>query len=203
MQGIRLKLIFLGFITLFAVSFSRAQTAAADSIQPVRALTTQDSLNMMPTDTAVRKNSEHIDRIISYAKKYLGTPYRSAGMTPSGFDCSGFIFYVMSNFGLTLTHSSYGMAEFGKTVKLADIRPGDLMFFKGSNVRSSRVGHVAMVVEVTPNEIKFIHSSTSRGVVIDNFKASKYYIPRYITTKRLDFGVEENGNATPPAEIKK
>jgi cell wall-associated NlpC family hydrolase len=97
----------------------------------------------------------------------------------------------MGNFGMQLTRSSYGLAEFGETVKLADIRPGDLMFFKGRNVSSTRVGHVALVVEVTPDAIRFIHASTSRGVVIDNFKTSKYYIPRFIKAKRLDYGVRE------------
>jgi hypothetical protein len=64
------------------------------------------------------------------------------------------------------------------------------MFFKGRDVSSSSVGHVAMVVEVSPDAIKFIHSSSSRGVVIDNFKTSKYYIPRFIKAKRLDYGVD-------------
>lgn len=192
MQGIQFKVIFFIFSTLSVGFFSRAQVSiSADSIPLPPKLTTQDSLRTIQFDTTGRKNSQQVDQIISYAKKFLGTPYRSAGMTPSGFDCSGFIYYVMGNFGLTLTHSSYGMAEFGKTVKLADIRPGDLMFFKGSSTKSSRVGHVALVVEVGPNSIKFIHSSTSRGVVIDNFVGSKYYVPRYITTKRLDYGVEE------------
>jgi cell wall-associated NlpC family hydrolase len=90
------------------------------------------------------------------------------------------------------------MAEYGKTVKLNEIQPGDLMFFKGSSTKSSRVGHVAMVVEVTPDAIKFIHSSTSRGVVIDNFKTSKYYIPRYITTKRLDYGITDENQINLP-----
>lgn len=191
MQGIQFKVIFFIFSTLCVGDFSRTQVSIpADSIPLPPKLTTQDSLRTIQFDTTGRKNSQQVDQIISYAKKFLGTPYRSAGMTPSGFDCSGFIYYVMGNFGLTLTHSSYGMAEFGKTVKLADIRPGDLMFFKGSSTKSSRVGHVALVVEVGPNSIKFIHSSTSRGVVIDNFVGSKYYVPRYITTKRLDYGVE-------------
>lgn len=139
-------------------------------------------------DTVSYKNSHQVDQLISYAKKFLGTPYRSAGSTPSGFDCSGFISYIFGNFGLDLVHSSYGMAEYGKTVKLSEIRPGDLMFFKGRSTGSSRVGHVAMVVDVKPDGIYFIHSSTSQGVIINNFKTSKYYIPRYITTKRLDFG---------------
>lgn len=133
-------------------------------------------------------NSEQVDQIIGFAKKFLGTPYHYAGSTPSGFDCSGFIYYVFGNFGLQLTRSSYGLAELGETVKLADIRPGDLMFFKGRNANSTRVGHVALVVEVTPDAIRFIHASTSRGVVIDNFKTSKYYIPRFIKAKRLDYG---------------
>lgn len=145
--------------------------------------------SLIKSDTLPKKNSQQVDDIISYAKKFLGTPYRYAGTTPSGFDCSGFISYVMGNFGLDLVHSSYGMAEFGETVKLSDIQPGDLMFFKGSNVNSTRVGHVAMVVEVSPEAIKFIHSSTSRGVVIENFKTSRYFIPRFLKAKRLDYGV--------------
>lgn len=133
-------------------------------------------------------NSDQVNDIISFAKTLLGTPYRYSGTTPSGFDCSGFISYVMGNFGFSLVHSSYGMAEFGETVKLANIQPGDLMFFKGSNVNSSRIGHVAMVVDVTPEAIKFIHSSSSVGVKIDNFKTSKYYIARFVKAKRLDYG---------------
>jgi cell wall-associated NlpC family hydrolase len=146
--------------------------------------------SIVKTDTIKHKNSQQVDDLISYAKKFLGTPYRYGGMTPSGFDCSGFINYIFGNFGFELTRTSYGLAEFGQTVKLADIQPGDLMFFKGSNVHSTQVGHVAMVVEVSPGEIKFIHSA-SGGVVINNFNTSKYYIPRFIKAKRLDYGVRE------------
>lgn len=134
------------------------------------------------------ENSSQVDAIISYAKRFLGTPYVYAGTTPSGFDCSGFIYYVMGSFGMDVTRTSYGLAELGETVTLANIRPGDLMFFKGRNVNSTQVGHVGMVIEVTADAIRFIHASSSRGVVIDNFKTSKYYIPRYIKAKRFDYG---------------
>ncbi len=146
--------------------------------------------NNVLQDSIPKKNSQQVNELISFAKKFLGTPYRYAGMTPSGFDCSGFISYIFGNFGLSLVHSSYGMAELGQTVKLSEIRPGDLMFFKGSDPNSTRVGHVAMVIEVTPDAIKFIHSSSSRGVTIDNFKTSRYFIPRFIKAKRLDYGEE-------------
>jgi cell wall-associated NlpC family hydrolase len=153
----------------------------------------QYSLYVYQKDTTLNivhhvKNSMQVDELINFAKRFLGTPYRYAGSTPSGFDCSGFISYIFGNFGFSLVHSSYAMAELGQTVRLSDIRPGDLMFFKGSDVNSTRVGHVAMVVEVAPDAIKFIHSSTSRGVTIENFKTSKYFISRFIKAKRLDYG---------------
>ena len=66
------------------------------------------------------------------------------------------------------------------------------MFFKGRNVNATQVGHVSLVIEVTPDAIMFIHSSTSRGVVIENFKTSRYFIPRFLKAKRLDFGVEDS-----------
>lgn len=135
----------------------------------------------------VPQNDPQVDALINYAKRFLGVPYRYGGTTPSGFDCSGFINYVFGNFGFDLVRTSYGLAELGTTVKLSEIRPGDLMFFKGSNVNSTSVGHVALVVEVTPDAIKFIHSANS-GVRIDNFNTSQYYIQRYIKTKRLDYG---------------
>lgn len=141
------------------------------------------------TEPLPQNNSAYVDNIISFAKTFLGTPYLSSGASPTGFDCSGFVSYVLGNFGFDIIHSSYGMAEYGKTVKLSEVRPGDLMFFKGSNAGSNRIGHVAMVVEVDPIEgIKFIHASTSKGIAIDRFNGSKYYVPRYITTKRLDYG---------------
>lgn len=187
---------FLGF-ALFLLPIGLFGQIEEDSVEvAVDDSTMLTGINLLATgqlDTVHYKNSEQVDEIISFAKKFMGTPYHYAGSTPSGFDCSGFIYYVMGNFGIELTRSSYGLAEFGETVKLADVRPGDLMFFKGRNVNSTRVGHVALVVEVTPDAIRFIHASTSRGVVIDNFKTSKYYIPRFIKAKRLDYGEGAEG----------
>jgi cell wall-associated NlpC family hydrolase len=141
------------------------------------------------SDTLPKQNSKRVDEIITFAKKFLGTPYVWAGSTPSGFDCSGFIKYVMGNFGISLARTSYGMAEFGRNVKLSEIQPGDLMFFKGTNINSTQIGHVAMVTEVGPGVIKFIHAANG-GVKIDNFVNSKYYVPRFVKAKRLDFGEE-------------
>ena len=130
--------------------------------------------------------SEKSNAIISYAKKFMGVPYVWGGMSPSGFDCSGFINYVFKGFGFGLTRTSYGLAELGKTVRLSELRPGDLMFFKARNLNTTRVGHVALVVDTTDGIIQFIHAART-GIRIDTFNNSSYYVPRYIKSKRMDY----------------
>lgn len=142
-----------------------------------------------PSDSTQRVEkivSEKSDAIIEYAKKFMGVPYVWGGMSPSGFDCSGFINYVFKGFGFGLTRTSYGLAELGKTVRLSELRPGDLMFFKARNLNTTRVGHVALVVDTTDGIIQFIHAA-STGIRIDTFNNSSYYVPRYIKSKRMDY----------------
>jgi cell wall-associated NlpC family hydrolase len=187
-----LKTYIFSIAVILTSSAVQAQTATGSL--PQKSPVSSDTLSkqaaasaVSAVDTAPRMNKQ-VEEIIQFAKKFLGTPYHYAGSTPSGFDCSGFIYYVMGNFGMRLSRSSPGLAEFGKTVKLSELQPGDLMFFKGRSTRSAGVGHVAMVVEVKDGVIKFIHSSTSRGVIIDTFNNSGYYVPRYLKSKRLDYG---------------
>jgi hypothetical protein len=186
MHRLKLKVIFFISFLFLAVFSSHSQTQEElDSIE------LEEFISFISMDDKLTGSTgKQVDDIISYAKNFLGTPYHFGGTSPSGFDCSGFIYYVMGNFGMSLTRSSYGLAEFGENVMLSEVRPGDLMFFKGRNANATQVGHVALVIENSEEGIKFIHASTSRGVVIDNFMTSKYYIPRFIKAKRLDYGVE-------------
>lgn len=182
-----MKFITVLTLLLFISHFSYGQNANNVENKVVLKATSSDTLIVKDSiDTPVAATNAPVNEMISYAKRYLGTPYRYSGNTPLGFDCSGFINYVMGHFGFNLPRSSYGIAELGQTIKLADVQPGDLLFFKGRNINSTTVGHVAMVVEVGPNEIKMIHASTSRGVIIENFKASQYYVPRFLKAKRLN-----------------
>jgi cell wall-associated NlpC family hydrolase len=173
-----LKSIFLSTIfTAVSISvFSQVQSLEIDT----------SAFSYSDTLLKVKKSNPKSDAMISFAKSFLGVPYRYGGTTPSGFDCSGFINYIFGNFGFSLVRTSYGLAELGETISLANLQPGDLMFFKGSNVKSSSVGHVAMVIEVLPDDVKFIHAANG-GVRIDNLK-TKYYIQRYVKAKRLDYG---------------
>lgn len=119
--------------------------------------------------------------IVSYAKQQLGTKYKYAGRSPrTGFDCSGFTYYVMDNFDVDLSPSSRAQENQGKKIKVSDAKTGDLIFFRRS--KTGAVFHVALVVSNDREGLKVIHS-TSRGVVIDNLYASSYWKPKISTAR--------------------
>lgn len=112
------------------------------------------------------------EQLISTASENIGTPYRSGGTTKEGFDCSGFMIYTFNSNDIKLPRSSIEMANYGITVKPEEAQKGDLIFFKTRGGR--QINHVGMVVEVCEGEIKFIHSSTSSGVIISSTKENYY-----------------------------
>jgi len=131
-------------------------------------------------------NSGSIEKdVIAYAKKFLHTPYRSGGQAPGGFDCSGFTSFVYQKFGYKLHKSSSGQALQTPSLDNAkELRVGDLVFFEGRR-QNGVVGHVGIVTEVKTNgQFRFIHSSTSNGVIISSSEAP-YYKSRYIKGGRV------------------
>lgn len=125
-----------------------------------------------------------VSNIISFSKQFVGTPYRYSGTTPSGFDCSGFVGHLFKDKGVDLPRNSSAMAKVGDAVDKKNLKPGDLVFFKGRGRRSG-VGHVGMVVQANDSSVYMIHSSTSRGVVVEDFTKSSYFKNRFIKAKRI------------------
>ena len=119
--------------------------------------------------------------VINQAMSYLGTPYKYGGTTPKGFDCSGFVGASFKPLDISLHRTSHEMANQGKNVELKDVQVGDLLFFVTR--RNKRISHVGIVIE-TGNEIKFIHSSTSRGVIISSLNEG-YWSKAYRKAKRV------------------
>jgi hypothetical protein len=120
--------------------------------------------------------------IIDYAQEFKGTRYRYAGRSPkTGFDCSGFTSYVLHEFELNASSSSSTQSTQGVKIALDDVLPGDLVFF-GSK---KHVQHVAMVVECGPEGIICVHSTSSRGVIIENISTSKYWRPRILFARDI------------------
>lgn len=132
-------------------------------------------------------NAELKAQLVGYAKRYIGTRYRRGGKGPAtGFDCSGFTSYIFRNFGYVLSPASRLQGVQGEDVSIEDVEVGDLMFFSGH--RGGRtVGHVGMVVDVDPEAgtCKFIHASSSQGVVVQDFPDGGYYSRRFLHARRV------------------
>jgi cell wall-associated NlpC family hydrolase len=124
------------------------------------------------------------ENIVSYSKNYLGLPYRRGSKGPHNFDCSGFTSFVFNNFGYKLSSGCVEQVNQGAKIDKEQLQTGDLIFFKGRNVKSSRVGHVGIVVSNDKGNITFIHAC-NRGVIIENLNKSEYYKPRYVTGCRI------------------
>jgi cell wall-associated NlpC family hydrolase len=120
--------------------------------------------------------------LIEKASQHLGTRYRSGGTTSAGFDCSGLMFSTFKNLDITLPRSSYEMTSYGTKIDKAHAQKGDLIFF--ATFGGSRVSHVGMVTEVADDEIKFIHSSTSAGVIVSSTK-ERYYARTFVQVNRV------------------
>jgi cell wall-associated NlpC family hydrolase len=67
------------------------------------------------------------EKVMQVSANYVGVPYVFGGETPAGFDCSGYVMFVYSQFGISLPHSVNGQARLGKIIKPEDALPGDLV----------------------------------------------------------------------------
>jgi Cell wall-associated hydrolases (invasion-associated proteins) len=129
--------------------------------------------------------------ITGYAQNYLGLRYRKAGHSPkTGFDCSGFTNFVLAEFGVSVSSSSSTQSRQGLKISLNDVQPGDLIFFGPKG----RIQHVAMVVEKTAEGIFCVHSTCSRGIVVENISTSKYWKPKILFARDVIVGAHLRQN---------
>ena len=100
-------------------------------------------------------------RLMAQYKEWRGIPYRHGGLNKRGIDCSGFVYLTYRNkFGINLPRSTEQQSHIGIQVDPRAIRAGDLVFFS-SLFTDTHVG-------IYLSNRKFLHASTSRGVMISN-----------------------------------
>jgi cell wall-associated NlpC family hydrolase len=128
------------------------------------------------------KSDSNVRKIIADAEKYLGVPYKYAGNSEVGFDCSGFTSKVFDENKIKLPRRSQEQGKMGKVINISDAKPGDLVFF---STFGGDVSHVGIIYEIDRNgEVKFIHASTSKGVIISSLN-EKYWNNAYLFTRRI------------------
>jgi len=149
--------------------------SVAAKVEPKKAVVTGKRINDKNDDDlviSVDDSSYLVKQLIHSASENLGTRYRTGGTTTEGFDCSGLVYSTFKKFDIDLPRSSVDMAKIGRKLNEDDIRKGDLIFFKTNGRRV--INHVGMVTEINDEEIKFIHSSTQKGVIISSTKEVYY-----------------------------
>ncbi len=117
--------------------------------------------------------------LVTAALKFIGTPYRWGGSSPaSGFDCSGFVHYVLAKFDVSVPRTSYGQADSLPRIRESQLRPGDLVFFDTLNRPYSHVG-----IYIGHN--RFVSAQTpSTGVQVANLR-DPYWAARFDGARRV------------------
>lgn len=171
------RLLFLGFMFVGLCSFTNKIEAASFDTDPDPTENSDPNIN----DEKKLSSSDIRLRLKLYASDFLGTRYKYSGTTPKGFDCSGFMHFIFKEYGLDISGSSASLAHKGMRVPILSAQPGDLLFFgvKG------KIHHVGMVVKNVDNQLLMIHSSSSRGVVIENVWDSAYWRKRLLFAKDI------------------
>jgi probable lipoprotein NlpC len=129
--------------------------------------------------TKAEINAEAVkEKLYAQYRQWKGTKYKIGGLSKNGIDCSGFIYVTFkSKLGVVLPRSTESQAELGKSVGKSQLRTGDLVFFKtGLFVR-----HVGVYLE----RGKFLHASTSQGVMISELDDG-YWKSAYWKAKRIE-----------------
>lgn len=120
------------------------------------------------------------DRIVAVAQRYLGSPYRFGGSSPdAGFDCSGFVQYVLRQVGISIGRDAPAQYQYGAEVPREHLVPGDLVFFQ--NTYMPGLSHVGIYV----GNGQFIHANDEATGVILSSLDDIYWAPRWYGAKRL------------------
>lgn len=123
------------------------------------------------------------DKILWTAVSYKGTRYKYGGTTKSGMDCSGLIYTSFKKRDVTIPRTSREMYKKGTVISLKKVRRGDLLFFKTAG-KLGRVNHVGLVTSTNDSNIKFIHSTSSRGVIVTSL-FENYWKRAFLKAKRI------------------
>lgn len=182
-------LLVLAIVLVSCKSKSRVVTSKSPSSKP-KVYTTKKplgstkpkSIDVHNSNNNTTKTSKKADKIVSKALSFKGTRYKYGGTSKSGMDCSGLMYTSFKSANINLPRTSIAQSNIGKNIKTKNVQKGDLLFFKTSN--KNRINHVGLVISVNGRDIKFIHSSSSRGVMISSLKEG-YWSNAYTKAQRI------------------
>ncbi|MFN3554388.1 MAG: C40 family peptidase [Bacteroidales bacterium] len=181
-RAMRLK-VFLLFISLsFLISCSYLRETpsfregeSTSGRQPRRPASQRENANFYTEHSRLlgyTLNGNENPALIREVASWMGTPYRAGGTTRAGADCSGFVKMVYrAVYNIDLDRVTVHMAQNSSRVNKRNLREGDLVFFR---INGRKISHVGIYL----SNNKFIHASTSRGVMVNDLDEA-YYSQRF------------------------
>lgn len=130
----------------------------------------------------VRVTESDYRYLYAESAEWLGTPHRIGGNTKKGVDCSGFVCAVYKKaYGKTLARSSADILKKNcRRVSKGNLREGDLVFFRTGKGKRKVPNHVGIYLK----NGKFVHTSTSKGVMVSSLN-EPYYLRAWLTGGRV------------------
>ncbi|MEM7186640.1 MAG: C40 family peptidase [Bacteroidota bacterium] len=162
------KALLLALITLFLTSCGSSRKTTETQV--------------IGTTTTVA-SSKRIHKVVQHAKSFTGTRYKFGGTDHRGMDCSGLVYVSFKEENIALPRISREMATKGIRLKLSETEKGDLVFFR-TNKNRKTINHVGLVVENKRGNIRFIHSTSSRGVIVSSLD-EKYWKNAFVEVRRV------------------
>jgi len=166
-----MKKITLAIVLLFSVLASQAQSASTPNTTADKAPDEQESLakTYLSQIMGVALSATSNMKLFHFVYDWIGTPYHFGGESRRGIDCSAFTKELYSEvFNLDIKRSSRDIFSMVNPVGRDDLKEGDLVFF--SFGKTGIVNHVGIYL----HNNKFVHASTSKGVIISNLTEPYY-----------------------------
>jgi cell wall-associated NlpC family hydrolase len=137
--------------------------------------------NTANTTAPSNENLSVRQQLVNYALQYVGYSYVYGGTSPSsGFDCSGFTYYILKHFGYDVTRTASSQyAQDGTAISKSELQPGDLVFF------SSNGGYSVTHVGIYIGDSQFVHASSPKIGVVTSSLTSNYYTNVWYGAKRI------------------
>lgn len=152
-----------------APATSKTTQTSKPSVKKPAIAVTQNQMTKVSREETRTPDPSQMNAVIN---NLLNVPYKWGGMTPEGFDCSGFTSYVFNSIGITLPRTSQAQFDAGQSVEEGDLKPGDLLFFDSE--KKGMITHVGIYI----GNNQMAHAA-SKNVRIDNldwyFKNYQYY----------------------------
>ena len=131
-----------------------------------------------PEPTTVRASNETASKATDHAKEMLGKPYKYAGDTPQGFDCSGLVKYSYGRAGISMPRDTQAQRRMSMLVSIHAMREGDLLFFDQEGKKKSHVG-------IYLGDGRFVHAPSSGKTVRTDKLDSPYWKKHLSEVRRI------------------